>query len=385
MAKDGQRAVWAWVPLRGILIPNGIPPFRKNREKSGATPNWEFNLKGWASPRKSSSVLQSVIMATVSPTPAPTNPMADVRWTTLAQFFGLAAAGFYLLGFVIVTAHLGRFAAANRRLFDAQYVPAGVLFAVLVGVYFSFMKLFLFEAESVIRNVQKVGEPTGSPIFWGVTALLFQFLGTLFWLIFLTLLISSVFMEQRLGQILGQVSVPMILSTTLFLQGTFDRHPRLRVFAFLAVDVIGIAIVAAQRKHLSQPTISLFWVLLTVTLVLTMTMGVEQKIKSKFGVLQLAMPVVLLAGLAMYFGLQMYDKVPVALGGGKPVPVRLLVAPDSVPTVQQVLKLNSQLSDEVQLVMENQDEILLLTKRPDGSQQPLRLSRRLFSGVIPQN
>ena len=38
----------------------------------------------------------------------------------------------------------------NRRLFDVQYIPAGILFAVLVALYFSFMKLFLFEAESVI-------------------------------------------------------------------------------------------------------------------------------------------------------------------------------------------------------------------------------------------
>jgi hypothetical protein len=157
------------------------------------------------------------------------------------------------------------------------------------------------------------------------------------------------------------------------------------VFGFLVVNVIGIAIFVVQRKHVSEPTMSLFWLLLGLTLMLTLVIGVEQKVKSKFGILQLAMPVVILAGLAMYFGMHMYDKVPIALGGGKPVPVRLLVAPESVATVQQVLKLNSQLSDEVLLVMENQDEILVLTKRPDGSQQPLRLSRRLFSGVISQN
>jgi hypothetical protein len=40
-----------WSHCEGILIPNGIPPSRKNREKGGATPNWEFNLKGWASRR----------------------------------------------------------------------------------------------------------------------------------------------------------------------------------------------------------------------------------------------------------------------------------------------------------------------------------------------
>ena len=38
---------------KGIVIPTDLPPSRKNREKGGATPNWEFNLKGWASPLKS--------------------------------------------------------------------------------------------------------------------------------------------------------------------------------------------------------------------------------------------------------------------------------------------------------------------------------------------
>jgi hypothetical protein len=36
----------------GIVIPNDIPPSRKKREKGGATPNWELNLKGWASPQQ---------------------------------------------------------------------------------------------------------------------------------------------------------------------------------------------------------------------------------------------------------------------------------------------------------------------------------------------
>jgi hypothetical protein len=324
-------------------------------------------------------------MATTQPTPARTSLIANLSFAGLAQYFGLAAVGFYLLGFVIVTSHLGRFAAVNRRLFDAQYVPAGILFAALVALYFSFMKLWLFEAESVIRNVQKVGEPTGSPTFWGITALLFALLGMAFWLIFVTLFISSVFMDQPEGQVLGQISVPIILSITLFLQGTLDRYPRFRVFALGAVEVIGVAIFVLQRRRISEPTMSLFWVLVLVTLTLTLVIGVEKKVQGRFGILQLVMPAVTLAGLAMYFGLHMYDKVPMALGGGQPVPVRLLVAPDSVPTVQQVLSLNSQLSDEVLLVTETQDEILILMKRPDGGQQPLRFARRLFSGVIPQN
>lgn len=322
--------------------------------------------------------------ATSSPTPSSqTNPIAHLNLATVAQYLGLAAAIFYLLGFIIVSTNLGRFAAMNRRLFDVQYVPAGILFAVLVGLYLSFMKLYLFEAESVIWNVQKVGGPTGSPLFWGITAFLFQLLGMVFWLIFVTLLISSVFMDEPLMQLFAPVSVAMIASLTLFLQGTFDRYPRFRVFAFLAVDVIGITVFVLQRKHVPELTMSLFWVLVAITFTLTLIIGVEKKIEGKFGILQLAMPAVMLAGLAMYFGAHMYDKVPQALGGGKPVPVRLLVSPDSVPAIQQVLKLNSQLSDEVLLVMENQDEILVLTKRPDGSQQPLRLSRRLFNGVIP--
>ena len=205
----------------------------------------------------------------------------------------------------------------------------------------------------------------------------------MFWLIFLTLLISSVFMVEPVTQLFGLISVPVSLSLTLFLQGTFDRYPRFRVFAFLAVDVIGITIFAVQRKHVPEPTMSLFWLLGAITFTLTVTIGVENKVKGKFGIFQLMVPAVMLTVLGMYFGARMYDKVPQALGGGKPIPVRLLVAPDSVATIQQVLKLNSQLSDEVLLVMENQDEILVLTKRPDGTQQPLRLSRRLFSGVIP--
>jgi hypothetical protein len=35
---------------KGIVVLNDVPPSRKNREKGGATPKWEFNLKGWASP-----------------------------------------------------------------------------------------------------------------------------------------------------------------------------------------------------------------------------------------------------------------------------------------------------------------------------------------------
>src|SRR5207248_1592093 len=161
-------------------------------------------------------------METVSPAPEHTSPSSGVRWTMAVQYFGIAAAGFYLLGFVIVSAHLGRFAAENRKLFDAQYVPAGVLFAVVVLLYVSFMKLWLFDAENVVGNVLKVGGPSGSSFFWVPIAFLFTSLGLLFGLIFLTLLISSVFMEQPVTQVFGLITVPVSISLALFLQGSFD-------------------------------------------------------------------------------------------------------------------------------------------------------------------
>ena len=33
-----------------IVVGAETPPSRKKRGKSGATPNWEFDAKGWASP-----------------------------------------------------------------------------------------------------------------------------------------------------------------------------------------------------------------------------------------------------------------------------------------------------------------------------------------------
>jgi hypothetical protein len=125
--------------------------------------------------------MSGIATATSSPTPSSaTNPIAHLSLASVAQYLGLAAAIFYLLGLIIVSASLGRFATMNRRLFDVQYIPAGILFAVLVGMYLSFMKLFLFEAESVVWNVQKAGGPTGSPLLWGFTGFLFQLLGMVF-------------------------------------------------------------------------------------------------------------------------------------------------------------------------------------------------------------
>jgi len=33
-----------------LLYTNKFPPCRRQRDKGGATENWEFHLKGWASP-----------------------------------------------------------------------------------------------------------------------------------------------------------------------------------------------------------------------------------------------------------------------------------------------------------------------------------------------
>jgi len=49
--------------VRGTL--NDIPPSRKEREKGGATPIWEFSRKGWAKPRPESLPFYSVNVPSV--------------------------------------------------------------------------------------------------------------------------------------------------------------------------------------------------------------------------------------------------------------------------------------------------------------------------------
>lgn len=311
-----------------------------------------------------------------------TSPFASLNLAASAQYLGVSAAALYGLGFIVVNAYLSQFAATNRKLFDVEYIPAGILFVVLVGLYFAFMKLFLFEGEAIVTNVLKSGGATQLDRFWNIASGLFYFSGALFWLIFLALFISVSFFDEHVTAVFGQIATLMALSNAMFLQGLFDKHPRFRLWWFFAMQTGGIAIFSLERKNVPASTMSLFWALLVITWASLFFIGIEQKVNRKIGPHIITL-LVILAGLAMAFGRHMYEKVPMALGGGKPVAVRLLVAPEAVPTVQQVLKLNVQLSDEVLLVTENQDEILVLAKREDGSQQPLRLSRRLFNGVIP--
>jgi hypothetical protein len=64
--------------------------------------------------------------------------------------------------------------------------------------------------------------------------------------------------------------------------------------------------------------------------------------------------------------------------------IQLLVSPQGAGTLQQFMKVQSSLSEDVQLLSEDADEFVVLTISSDGTVRPVRLSKRLVDGILPK-
>ena len=93
----------------------------------------------------------------------------------------------------------------------------------------------------------------------------------------------------------------------------------------------------------------------------------------------------MLVGIAVFFGEKVYGKIPQSLGGGRPTTVQLLISTQNLSAVHSILKVDASLTEPVQLLGENSDEIVLLITALDGSEHPIRLSKRLIDGILPKS
>jgi hypothetical protein len=248
---------------------------------------------------------------------------------TASKYIGLSIGAVYLVGFIIVAAHLTRYGVSSFSVLQLQYLIAGVWALGLPGMYFS---ITYFAADFD----ERVAPSTPGKINWR------RFL--------ISTTISGIPSALFIGLL---VSIPTFVNNLTIGLGV-------RAFGFF------IAIMASAGMLLISARVSPE----------KETILVNRRHAAPFYLVSLLS--VLLA-YAVWFGVRIYPLIPSSLGGGRPLTIVFIVGEKKLPDeIKEDTKLKR--SIPYKLLMETDKFYAVLS--PNQGEKSIEVSRDSVSGII---
>lgn len=301
-----------------------------------------------------------------------------------AQALAVTVSVAYLCGFIVVTAHLGRFGLRDYEAFRLQYLIAGGMVCVLAGTFTYFVGRHLARLDSDTDEYIKLFESLGGKgRGWNVWAFVFAGIELGYFVVVCTLIAASLLFPPpdkttiyvAIAIVFGQYLIDMILTSAASKHLTPWSFVWIGVF--LALTVIGFLIT------IEGPYRDLFFFFCISTTVLLVYQ--HQKEHAKNPSLVTAYFVVFgLITFAGAFGSSFYARVRPSIGGGAPLNVRLIIAEQEMHTeLKRTLGVLGGTSGPVYLLAETGTELLVgQGTDSDHFAQLLRIRRDTVSGIV---
>jgi hypothetical protein len=218
----------------------------------------------------------------------------------------------YILGFTVVSLHLGAFGIFNLDLFSLQYLLAGLWLFVPPAL------ILVMGVASFALYLQL--QPPPKELAWAKMVFSFSVVAAL-----------AAFLIYALYQFLSRIIGPQAavnLSRILLFSG-------LRV----TLVMVGLVVYLTLTWLLMKPLVA--WAKSRAGLMpylLSLTLGL--------------FPVLMIGIYVLLFVRDVYPKLPATIGGGQPIVVRLLIEPDETPTQPGLELLHEAASNDVMLIIE---------------------------------
>lgn len=136
---------------------------------------------------------------------------------------------------------------------------------------------------------------------------------------------------------------------------------------------------------------TLFWTFLGITIAINFILEQRKKMKhggtyitrlEGFDLIWISLLVIV---LSITFGKTLYGKITPGLGGGKPISVNLVIDQKDTSFFQDIsIKVNNNVSEEVSLLLETNNEIYFKKKNlvNDNNERVIQINKHLIKGVI---
>jgi hypothetical protein len=311
------------------------------------------------------------------------SPLTNLAFRDIAQSLAGVLALAYASGFVVVTAHLGRFGLKDYDAFRVQYLVAGAIVWVTIGLFAYFVGRRVLRIDADTEEYIKLFESVGGKGSGWATWAFFYTVGELaYFLVVCTLITGSLLFTLPstntllvvIAIVAGQQLVDMVLNSAA------SRHLTQWSFvwvgAFFATALAGFLFVA------DGPYRELF-----VSLCLLATgLNAYQYQRSHSMNPNLVKAYFVGFGLLVIsgaFGAHFYDRVRPSIGGGAPHLVRLIVDETKMPEeLKNLLGVEGNTSKPVDLLAGTATEILVGEEMDHNRYKKMfRIKRELDSAM----
>lgn len=290
----------------------------------------------------------------------PTSPLAKLAFQDFAQTLAGLLAVAYISGFVVVTAHLGRFGLKDYDAFRVQYLVAGAIVWVTIGLFAYFVGRHVFRIDSDTEEYRKLFESVGGKgAGWAAWAFFYTAGELAYFLVVCTLVTGSLLFSLpntntifvAVAIVFGQQLVDMVLTSAA------SRH--LTQWSFVWIGVFFVTALAGFLFVVEGPYRELFFSF--CLLAAGLNAYVYQRshtsrphlVKAYF----LGFGLLVVSGA---FGAHFYDRVRPSIGGGAPQVVRLIVDETKMPLeLRSSLGVVGNTSKPIDLLAETATEVLV--------------------------
>jgi len=301
--------------------------------------------------------------------------------STVTQAVGLAGLVIYALGFIVVNSHLAGNGTYSFEAFREKYLAAGLITAIAFGIFWFLVGRKIYHGPSDVKHLSEIIQGKWSSLwrkfcyFHVMTECFFGSLVGAAWA-------AQLFFvdREKIRPIVFALSIIFLFDyLVLSRRGIYKKYPAIALPIASAVYVGFLLLTPFLVANLSFWALFYFYQINLV--VLAVILGIWNEFRNiKFTIFWI---VIYVFSGASTFGVLFYDKIRADLGGGQPIPVRLIVTKEAAPPIAKLLEVRDGISGTVHVIGETDTELILKianVEQPDV--KTLRINKNAVSGIV---
>lgn len=298
----------------------------------------------------------------------------------LGQSISLVLGTVYFSGFLVVTAHLGNIGFRDYDAFRMQYLIAGGIVCLLIGLFTYIVGRHVGKIDdSTNALIKHLGDVGANSINWKLTAFIYVIVELLFFATLASFIASSfLFLKQD--------NTNFIITFYLYLWDTFVQFfirskSDLSRWAVLGIGILRGLVIVGYYLLASSMQIKLSYYFIALSIVI-LFYNDYKKVVSNAIALCLYFTISGVVAFSVAFGATFYGNVKPSFGGGAPIKASIVFKDmQSLPNdIVTSLKIKNRTTTYVDLLAESNNELLIGISKPSGEYNEfMRVKKELVS------
>lgn len=298
----------------------------------------------------------------------------------LSQAVALSSLLLYVLGFVIVNAHLAKWDVASFDFANAQYLAAGLLFAVFAAIFWFLVGRRIQNIENDFVEFAKLGREYKWPRTWAFFCLFQVFAELSFAFVVGAYWTASIFHQRSTQQIALTGALVVFFLIDYYVLWNKKIYQRAPAIALPIASIFHVLVVVTAFYWFPDAGITrIVIVYFGITFVLNFVLDIGRRRETN-AVFAMFWTAVFVLGTAATFGASIYGHIKTSVGGGQARRVEVILNAAVPASLQSKLLGGSSTTAPILIYAETSDAIFL--SRGSDAGEVIRVSKSAIAGVV---